>query len=660
MTDFKFLSIKAHPECDAKFLKNLTPGVEYEFYQDYSYTPGHQESEMQLELASQRVPENLYNITTLDGRELKVNISAIVGKNGTGKSSLIELLFAALYVFAVQTRTHKINKHSLENKLRRLQEKADQQLDDKIRETESELLKMQKIIDGLKCELKYAINGTVFKLDLHSKYDTGYYQSIPSVNTENVETGNFEFLKEDLLNHFFYTIAVNYSHYALNSRYIGSWIDELFQKNDGYKVPVVINPMRDEGNFNINTEMQLAKARLLTNVMIQRSNGSKDMLIYVTEKQFVEKITFTLNVEKLHKYFHMSENKVLGNARKTNMAIDIYQNMFPYNLESIFTNKSYLIQIAINYITHKVDRISENYESFKEGYKYGDDMNREENLAFLKKVLEEESHISYKIRRAVNFLHKLIINSYKDIFESGDHSNPRIMPVYEIPIEKLYQWMGSPTSQDVAALLPPSFFDVNFILNTDKSSSPSSFDSLSSGEMHFIHTIQSVIYHLNNLQSAHKSPFDRIKYRFVNIILDEIELYFHPDLQRKFVGEILLALKKLHRTSDIKIDGINILLLTHSPFILSDIPAQNVLLLETDEMTKKSMPRKSNYQTFAGNINEILTDSFFLEETLMGEFAEKEIEKFVENRKNVAANNDFLSIIGDTFLKSHIEEYLNG
>lgn len=656
MTDFKFLSIKAHPECDEKFLKNLTAGVEYEFYQDYGSEPSERQSEMQQEMASQKVPENLYNINTLDGRELKLNISAIVGKNGTGKSSLIELLFAALYVFAVQTRTHRINKYSLEKKLKDLREKNDQELGEKIRETENTLSKMQKIIDGLKCELKYAINGTVFNLVIDNKYNNGFYQDIPSSSTGSVNTGNFEFLKQDLLNQFFYTIAVNYSHYALNSKYIGSWIDELFQKNDGYKVPVVINPMRDEGNFNINTEMQLAKARLLTNIMIQRSNGSEGMTIFITEKQFVEKITFTLNYEKLHKYFHLSENQVQGNPRKTNMAMDIYHSLFPYSLEGLFTDQSYLRQIALNYITHKVDRISENYDGFKEGYQYDEEMNGSENLLFLRKILEEESHISYKIRRSVNFLHKLIINGKEDIFEAGDHTNPEILPTYEIPIEQLYKWMGSPASQDVASTLPPSFFDVNFILNTDKSNAPSSFDSLSSGEMHFIHTIQSVIYHLNNLQSAHKSSIDRIKYRFVNIILDEIELYFHPDLQRKFVGEILSALKRLHRTSEIKIDGINILLLTHSPFILSDIPAQNVLLLETDEKTKKSIPRKSSYQTFAGNINEILTDSFFLKDALMGEFAEKEVEKFVKNRKN----SDLLSIIGDTFLKSHIEEYLNG
>jgi len=86
MTDFKFLSVKEHPECDEKFLKNLTAGVEYEFYQDYSPRPSEQQSEIQLELAGQKVPENLYNITTLDG---KVGISPKVATRSAFKQAQV-------------------------------------------------------------------------------------------------------------------------------------------------------------------------------------------------------------------------------------------------------------------------------------------------------------------------------------------------------------------------------------------------------------------------------------------------------------------------------------------------------------------------------------------------------------------------------------------
>jgi len=661
MRDFKFLSIQAHVDCAQRFLKNLTPGIPYEFYQQYSEQDNDDQHYAEDDLSTQEVPPRLYNVNTLDKSELQVNISAIVGKNGTGKSSIIELLFAALYVFSVQTRTHRENIQSLNKSKAKLIAKNDVSSIEKIGEIDQKLNNILEIINGVKCLLTYSVNGTVFKLDINSIHQSGFDLSIPALTAPIGSRKKDIIIGEELaLEHFFYTIAVNYSHYALNSRHIGNWIDKLFHKNDGYKVPVVITPMREEGNFNINTEMHLAKSRLLSNIMTQRSNLEENKPIFISDNQFIDRITLKLNYQKLEKYFYLRDNKITGNERKTNMAIDLYRTIFPDDDYGIFINQTFLKQITANYITHKIDRISDTYEGFEKGYTHGEDRDETQNTAFFKSIIDEPSHISFKIRRAVNFLNKLHQNGSNDLFEAADYSDTKRLPLYQLTVEQLYQWMGKPSPDNVPHTLPPSFFDIDFELKNDSQDIASSFDSLSSGEMHLIHTVQSVVYHINNLQSAHASVFPRPRYRFVNIVLDEIELYFHPELQRRFINEIRVALSRLHRSGESNIEGINILMLTHSPFILSDIPAQNVLLLETDLWSKKSVPKKSSFQTFAGNINEILSDSFFLDNSLMGKFAEEKIKSLVQINMSDVEDKQLLSIIGDTFLKSHIEEYRNG
>lgn len=124
-----------------------------------------------------------------------------------------------------------------------------------------------------------------------------------------------------------------------------------------------------------------------------------------------------------------------------------------------------------------------------------------------------------------------------------------------------------------------------------------------------------------NVNSVHNSNSGKKKYHYINIIFDEIELYFHPEYQRKFVFELLDKIDKI-RSYCKKIKGINILFCTHSPFILSDIPKQNVLFLGEGKIENKN--------TFAGNISMMLSSSFFMKESLIGEFAKNKIEQLLE------------------------------
>ena len=74
----------------------------------------------------------------------------------------------------------------------------------------------------------------------------------------------------------------------------------------------------------------------------------------------------------------------------------------------------------------------------------------------------------------------------------------------------------------------------------------------------------------------------------------------------------------------------DIIIVTHSPFVLSDIPKENILFLKEGKNVTETM----SLNTFGANINELLAESFFLSGGFIGEFAKTKIESLVEYLQN--------------------------
>jgi hypothetical protein len=79
-------------------------------------------------------------------------------------------------------------------------------------------------------------------------------------------------------------------------------------------------------------------------------------------------------------------------------------------------------------------------------------------------------------------------------------------------------------------------------------------------------------------------------------------------------------------------------------------------------------PQKCKSNTFGANIHELLTDSFFITGTFMGEFAKREIEdliNFLTHKERTIRNWDYSSaknrihMIGDNLIKSRLNDLLN-
>jgi predicted ATP-binding protein involved in virulence len=143
-----------------------------------------------------------------------------------------------------------------------------------------------------------------------------------------------------------------------------------------------------------------------------------------------------------------------------------------------------------------------------------------------------------------------------------------------------------------------------------------------------------------------------LPYKNISIILDEIEIYYHPDMQRELTSNILSALENIKEKGEVGIESIHIIYLTHSPFILSDIPSSNILRLNNGKVEIVDI------QTFGANIHDLLANDFFLKKGFMGEFSQNEINNVIDSLNYKRLSNlreEKQKLINSTLEKDEIE-----
>lgn len=231
--------------------------------------------------------------------------------------------------------------------------------------------------------------------------------------------------------------------------------------------------------------------------------------------------------------------------------------------------------------------------------------------------------------------------------------------VGSINITDLIQKIDGKTYSEVIRHLPPPFFAYDIEFSREGINKLLTIDCLSSGEKQILFSMSGVIDHISNLSSIPAKDKQRVAYHHINIILDEAELYFHPEYQCKFIRSFL-TLMNSGIIDKRRIRSVNLLVATHSPYLLSDIPRDNVLFL-SDE-SKSDAPN-----TFASNIYDLLKSSFFMK-TGIGDFASSKIKNFLNvyhetdkiKRKSMFMEyRDVLcytvSIIGDSYLHDSLK-----
>lgn len=727
---FRLVAVRVGRNNKQEIIRAIKTDTTYFFYNDYvdSYDESHRWNGIKKSETSKPIDPKFFSVVKRDEPFPIINVSAVVGKNGDGKSSLIEFLLRLVNNYAV---THGYNKYQ-------------------------ETLQFIPGVDGI---VYFEVDGDLFHICCDN--DETYPQQEDEMEDEHLEL--------------FYSIVMNYSLYAYNSHDLdkelgengGSWIDGLFHKNDSYQTPIVINPKRTEGNIDVNREHELSIDRLKLELIKTKdrklidtkeavgmdfTKKNSNAILDKTINPFFEKVidfkapsfdSMLMDIEKCIELPKGTMEEYLKSSYSENFQFwimycdlfDEYKKIFEVaNGRAIFYRKANRNELGqdnqqLTDWNHFLDIFPKFVDIFYEkddkavilkAIGKAKDLTKDMNSLQFQRVIEvievarmwsqklgrssfvndligksDRKHAAqYLVYKTISIFHKyrpyiqiigedvwqsafeLKKSGYFSLFESQgiswalkqcfdclfEEENPqqikrsyetlKLRQTYNYLIHKTFAFKKKVTfdelreqlekksmyvDDELIALLPPPIYKADIMFqDTSFGEQIFPFAQLSSGEQQLILSITSCIYHLRNLN--YRTSDSRHFYGNVNVILEEVELYFHPDFQRQYIKYLL---DRIHGAELGNIHAINILVVTHSPFVLSDIPRNNVLFLQEGRPVHPMQD-----ETFGANIHNMLKNGFFLEGGTIGDFARWKINKCFDKLHQGHYGDDLKELIG--------------
>lgn len=649
-------------------------------------------------------------------------IQTIVGMNGSGKSSLLDIIYRVVNNFGVMILTRE---EDISNKKKR---ESNDKMNEKytsLDDIDDELI-YPAYVGGVDADVYFVKDNNFGWINCsHDKIVWHYKDSFVNITTVSTQKQ-----LQEISETFCYTIGINYAAQAYLSYdyrhenalgYLKNgvwmqdnrdvrWIDSVFHKNDGYHLPICLNPFRSHGVLNMEQELSLTYSRLCAifdsvnkNIPIingytyfqtiyhfepentykaylnadyayyQWSNSNSHAQRYFSDTFFTPANTLSNAVDPYKPKWNDKEEFIDGfkklfnkdaNETYAKRIIDNYNISFPEGDLPISTwwMLAYLVKktftIAANYPTYR------KYKNISEIYFFDIELENNQELtgeidALVDAINKDKSHITLKIRQTINFINDYakedMSNYTQDIRLTHTEDNLFVNDNQSIDVQNLIEAQEK--------LYPPVFKTaIAFKKKKDDGKEMVvSLEQMSSGERQQIFTFTTIAYHIINLLSIKDA--NRTKYRNINIVLDELEICFHPEFQRTLISNLLIFLQGLGLN---KLCDINIILCTHSPFILSDMPKENILSLKEGKDAKKDNKFE---KTLCANIYDLLQSKFFMNEYI-GAFASKKLSQLIKDVNDVNDGDKLskakylelqkrINRIGDDFIRIKLQAQID-
>lgn len=367
---------------------------------------------------------------------VKVSISAIVGQNGTGKSTIIDMILRTLNNLSAAILGETFNYSSAQH----------------LHYIEHVYASVAVYLDHeVKILTVKGRNVSISTIDENDHCDTAKILKEP-FDGEVDEPLKYQKGKHAYLSEWFYTIVSNYSLYAYNYRDYDSertsvaklkrlygdiehlkqedcfWLKGVFHKNDGYQTPVVVHPMREEGYINASKENMLGKNNLVNlafyevlETNVEGKTIHEFPLRIINNTYEVVGFTFKYKDENEYEGFEELYLGKLLSANKNKDEKEYLKQRFVSMINPICKFWAKQMRLILNenveslpnlkrqaweYVAYKTLKIIQTYKPYERDWKWliGNCYQENQIERYIHDLLGDQTHRTKKLRQQLAFL----------------------------------------------------------------------------------------------------------------------------------------------------------------------------------------------------------------------------------------------------------------
>lgn len=594
------------------------------FYkQEFSFTNDFDVSfdENKLNISTKKNP-----YTNLWGETIS-NINLIVGKNGSGKTTLLDLL------------------GSTKNRRMELLEKNKE---DKVGATTFE-----------EWFAVYHIERNIFVIEGHNPYLIENLTNVPSGTSREYSICIKYGFKSKTATYTDYIQFNQQGKFRLDQKMIS-----LYLSNDRSKDWFSGNVIEQESDSFVGFQRAYLNEPQLANIYAFMSKGYKNI-----EEGFTAKNSIC--VLKRQKLFGIFNKEDVANS----ITLKLYKNdnkilLFKNNFLSKFLNSG--VEKKVEKWTTKEKFIIKLLESiiFDLWINVGRDElnNNTKCIKDINSILFEEDNLENRV--------KYLLQVLKEIFKALDPNRLIEQVVYDRDFieeciniltdlnenyfedgSNLFVTLNNGYDEEVYKLL--SLYD-RYVGNEYQLSHfmDIKFKNMSAGELELVNGFANLytVIHI----AIHNNQIDTVL-----LLLDEPDAFFHPEWSRRYIYNIYQFLNTAIFGRKVKFQ---ILITTHSPFIVSDVPKDHITCINVTQDTPGILERKVKKADFGlmSNFYDIIKNDFFIASPI-GEYAKFIFEGIVKKINNLKEWDKcevdnlkaIISSVGDEVIRTKLQQLFN-
>lgn len=176
------------------------------------------------------------------------------------------------------------------------------------------------------------------------------------------------------------------------------------------------------------------------------------------------------------------------------------------------------------------------------------------------------------------------------------------------------------------------------------------FENLSAGEMAYLSLFARLYEGIKDIENPN-----------VVIFLDEAETTLHPAWQRKLLYNMIWFVEKF-----LKGKSVHLIFASHSTMLLSDVPKQNVILLDPkykEQERRSSVTRnfEAMDNTFGANVFDLMRLPFGLDDGVMGVWAKTKLDALldtIEKKRQLSGDELHVAkLFGNRFIQGYLSKW---